>query len=181
MRKLLSSLFVCFLLAFGLSTAHAQFEKGQIDVNLGVGLLPTYLGSGFTSTLPPIGLSVDYGVTDNISIGGFASYSAAKYDFSGFGSNSEWKYTYVIVGARGAYHFEMSNEKFDPYAGALLGYNVASVTTEDDNIDTSSVSAGGFAYSVFLGARYRFTEKIGVFAELGYGISVLQLGLNVKF
>ena len=177
MKKLFASVLMCALFIFSFSTAQAQYEKGQIDVNLGVGLLPTFFGSGVESTLPPIGLSVDYGVTDNISVGGYAAYASANFG-SGFGS--DWKYNYTIIGVRGAYHFNVNNDRFDPYGGALLGYNIISVDYGDSGI-TSGGAASAAAFSVFLGGRYRFTDNIGAFAELGYGISILQLGLNLKF
>ena len=37
-----------------------------------------------------------------------------------------------------------------------------------------------FDWSLFLGARYFFTEKIGGFAELGYGFYNLNLGVTFK-
>ncbi|WP_338793547.1 outer membrane beta-barrel protein [Bernardetia sp. MNP-M8] len=175
MKKLFASVLMCALFIFSFSTAQAQYEQGQLDVNLGVGLLPTFLGAGTTAKLPPIGLSVDYGVSDNISIGGYASYASATVD-----SFDEWNYTYTILGARGAYHFNVSNDRFDPYGGALLGYNIVSVDYGDSAF-TSGGAASAFTWSAFLGARYRFTDNLGVYGELGYGISILQLGVNLKF
>ncbi|WP_291722274.1 porin family protein [Bernardetia sp.] len=173
MRKLFVSSILSLLFVFTLSSAQAQYEQGQLDVNLGVGLLPTFFGSGTSQAIPPVGLSVEYGVTDNISVGGYAAYASTKID--GF---DDWGYNYTILGARGAYHFNVNNERFDPYVGALLGYNIVSFTGDDD---FTGATASGFAWSGFLGARYRFTDNIGVFGELGYGISILQLGLNLKF
>lgn len=181
--------------AFNAPEANAQsFEKGQVDVNLGVGLLPTFVGAGVKASMPPVSVSVDYGVSEKISIGGYIGYSNAKsekYSYSTFGANFtpktvdyQWKYSYIIVGVRGAYHF-YQNDKIDAYGGALLGYNIASVNleTNDNSIENSipKVNAGGVAWSAFLGARYRFSPKMGLFGELGYGISILNLGLNLKF
>ena len=61
----------------------------------------------------------------------------------------------------------------------MLGYNI--ISFNGDNTFLGNTTASGAAYSIFLGSRYRFTDRVGVFAELGYGISVLQLGLNLKF
>ncbi|WP_338793546.1 outer membrane beta-barrel protein [Bernardetia sp. Wsw4-3y2] len=173
MKKLIVFLIVCFSFSFTLSTAQAQYEQGQIDANLGVGFLSTFYGSGLSQSIPPIGLSVDYGVTDNISVGGYAAYASTKFD-----TFDDWRYTYTIIGVRGAYHFDLGHEKIDTYGGALLGYNIISFSGDDYFQGTAASAA---AFSVFLGGRYRFTENLGAFAELGYGISVLQLGLNVKF
>ncbi|WP_338815027.1 outer membrane beta-barrel protein [Bernardetia sp. Wsw4-3y2] len=173
MKKLFASVIMCALFIFSFSTAQAQYEQGQLDVNLGVGLLPTFYGSGTTQAIPPVGLSVDYGVSDKISIGGYAAYASTKID--GF---DDWGYNYTIIGVRGAYHFDVGSEKFDTYAGGLLGYNIVSFSGDDS---FTGAAASAAAFSVFLGGRYRFTDNLGAFAELGYGISVLQLGLNLKF
>ena len=160
------------------------FTKGSVDLNLGVGIGATFYDGSAKASLPPIGVSLEFGITDKISIGGYIGHSSATSelsfpDFTGGTTNYEWKYSYTIIGIRGGYHFAVKNPKLDPYVGLLLGYNVASVDLGDFN--GAEPSVGGIAYSGYLGARYRFSEKMGVFAELGYGISYLQLGLNVKF
>jgi hypothetical protein len=40
-----------------------------------------------------------------------------------------------------------------------------------------SGSGSGVAYSLFVGGRYYFNQHIGVFAELGYGVAWLNLGV----
>ena len=92
------------------------------------------------------------------------------------------------MGLRGAYHFNefVKIDKLDLYAGLMLGYNIASETFSSTDPSRTNIayygsSYGGFAYSFFGGARYRFTDNIGVFGELGYGISILNIGLNIKF
>ncbi|MFC5623713.1 outer membrane beta-barrel protein [Algoriphagus winogradskyi] len=151
-----------------------QFQQGQMDLNIGVGLVPTF-GTGDVGI--PLSASLDYGITDQISIGGYLGYAGSNDNIPFLGKIS---YTYLIFGARGAYHFELT-EKLDTYAGLLLGYNVASVSIENSSPGMPEPdAAGGFTYSVFGGARYHFNEKIGAFGEIGYGISVLNLGLTVK-
>ena len=44
-----------------------------------------------------------------------------KYEYSGWG----WKYSNIIIGARGNFHYPLMN-KLDTYTGLLLGYNVSS-------------------------------------------------------
>lgn len=170
-----------FVLAFALIgftyNAQAQFEKGQMDANIGIGLGASFATG--TVDLPPVSLSLDFGINDNISLGGYVGYSSSKEDFSGFGANYSWKYTYIIVGARGAYHFDLV-DNMDTYAGLMLGYNVASTTYDGPGATPASPSVGGIAYSGFLGARYHFGDTFGVYAELGYGIALLNVGLTLK-
>ena len=167
-------MFILFAaILFGSQKVSAQaFNKGNFDINAGIGV-----GGSFGL---PIGLSADYGVSDKISIGAYAGYASTTEELL---PGIKWKYTYIIVGARGAYHFALA-DNLDTYAGLLLGYNAATVTF--DGVSSSAFggitpTAGGLAWSGFLGGRYRFTDNIGIFAELGYGIAILQAGVNFKF
>jgi hypothetical protein len=54
------------------------------------------------------------------------------------------------------------------------------VSIENEGFGATPTAGGGFTYNVFVGGRYYFTDNIGAFAELGYGISILNLGLCVK-
>ena len=175
--KVLLFLMVSVLFSF---SAKAQFEEGQSDINLGVGFVTFGLnGDGAL----PISVSYEYGINENISVGGFAGYVSSTEDFSGSGFDYTWKYTYIIVGVRGAYHKELV-DGIDTYAGILLGYNAASATFEGDESIKSFItepSVGGIAYGIYAGGRYHFTDNIGAFLELGYGISAVNLGLTFKF
>lgn len=171
-------LLACFLLILA-GAANAQYQEGQLDFNLGLGLGNTF-GAAGSATFPPINISGDYGITDNISVGGLIGYTAYKEDFNFFGTAGTWTYTYLIVGARGAYHFDVTDE-FDLYAGAMLGYNIASVSYEGTDFPgITEPSVGGVALGIFGGARYHFTENLGAFAELGYSVGYLNLGATYR-
>ena len=156
------------------STTQAQsFEKGQQNFQIGIGLGSTFMVSGGSGT-PPINASYEFGITDKISLGAFAGYASQKIDLG----IADWKYNYILAAAKGAYHFDFGVEKLDPYAGVLLGYNIASVSTSSN---LPGASAGGVLWGAHAGARYYLTPAIGVFGELGYGISWLQVGVSFKF
>lgn len=167
----------CFLLiVFCMATVRTQaqsFEKGQQNFQLGVGLGSTFMVSGGSGT-PPISASYEFGITDKISLGAFAGYATQKIDLG----IANWKYNYILAAAKGAYHFDFGVEKLDPYAGVLLGYNIASVSTSSN---LPGASAGGVLWGAHAGARYYLTPAIGVFGELGYGISWLNVGVSFKF
>lgn len=170
---------VAALFATTAFTTNAQvYEQGSKILNVGLGIGSTFVGTGLESTLPPIGASFEYGVTDKISAGAYLGYAAAKQDVPFWG---EYKYTYLIMGARGSYHFELlDTDKFDTYAGLMLGYNKASVKIDKAGAPAGA-TAGGFLVGGHLGLRYMFTDNLGAFAELGYGIAYLQLGVTAKF
>lgn len=178
MRKLLFTTTVALLicaLSFAQNKEANSFGKGTSDVNIGVGIGTFYWGSGVTNSLgvnPTF--SYEYGVSDKFSVGGNISYSAAK--FSSYGYNV--KYTGILIGPRGAYHFGTS-EKFDPYVGATLGYVIVSVS---DNTNYPGAKASGVGLGGFLGARYFPGSSFGFHAELGYtSFSFLTVGISFKF
>lgn len=159
-----------------------QFQKGTTVVNAGIGL-GTALG-GLGKARPAISLSLDRGVwpvggPGVISLGGYLGNTGYKYSSGGYTA----KWNYFIVGARGAYHYNgfSSVPKLDVYGGAMLGYNIVNYSSDGNDVDISNSYRSGIGFSGFLGGRWFFTERIGAYAELGYGVSVLNAGLAIKF
>ncbi len=168
-----SCLAVAALCIFTHTNANAQYQKGDNLLNLGIGLGVLNYGG------LPIGASFEHGFTKDISAGG--SFDYLSWSDSYFGSKYTWRIMYFA--ARGSYHFNellsLDNEKLDVYGGAGLGFQTFS---SGDNFGTGY---GGYSNRVFLnlhaGARYYFSNNFGGFAELGYGVSTLKLGLALKF
>ncbi|CDS93047.1 conserved exported hypothetical protein [Sphingobacterium sp. PM2-P1-29] len=158
------------VLLLGSTHSFAQsFKKGDGLINVGVGL-----GGGLGI---PVGVSYEHAVSDRISAGGYLAYAREKENWNGYG---EWKYSYILAAARGSYHFRVSSERFDPYAGAMLGYNVASVKWDGEGSEPVSASAGGMMWGLHVGARYWASEKVGAFAEVGYGAAILNIGVAFR-
>ena len=178
MKKLFLTAIASFLLTtLILAQEGNSFEKGVSDINIGVGIGNLYWGSGFSNSLGvnPTA-SYEYGVTDRISIGGNISYSAAKFSSGGY----EIKYSGILIGPRGAYHFATS-PKFDPYVGATLGYVIVSVT-DNSGGSFGGAKASGVGLGAFLGARYFPSSSFGFHAEIGYtSFSFLTAGISFKF
>lgn len=167
----LKNLFLGLLVAGLTSTAvQAQdYKKGDNLLNIGVGL-----GGGFGT---PIGLSFEHGFSDKISGGAYVAYASRTEAFGAWG---DYKYSYILTAARASYHFDFGVEKLDPYVGAILGYNIASTKWTGSGANPSTASAGGVIYGGHAGARYFFSEKIGAFAEVGYGVGNLNVGIAFK-
>jgi hypothetical protein len=186
MKKLIfTCLIVCFLAAQGFTQ---NYSKGDNLVGFGIGiggnLYAGYWGTGIKRT-PTILASYERCIVDHlwdkkssIGVGGIMGYASAKYD-AGYGYG--WKCTNFIIGVRGALHYAVA-PKFDAYAGVALGYNVVSWKWTGDWVgEHHSTGSSGFTGSGFIGARYYFTKSLGAFAEVGYGFSILNLGLSLKF
>ncbi|HLX92469.1 MAG TPA: outer membrane beta-barrel protein [Puia sp.] len=149
------------------SSAFAQnsFHEGTNAVNLGLGVGGTVWGG------VSIGGSYEYGVTDNIGVGGNLAYSSF--------SDYDYHYSAVLIGARGSYHF-LTTDKMDPYAGADLGYIVLSHSGFNDNYRPHSYSA--IAFGIHGGIKYYLSPNVGVFGEIGIAsFSILGVGVCFKF
>lgn len=181
MKRLCAALLLVLLVLATVAPASAQANAWNrkdmvISAGLGLGMYGVY-GS---STLPPIFAAFEMGVADKITAGGIVAYAGSSEDFA-FG---KWKFTYIIICARGAYHFLEHNKDFDAYAGLGLGYGIVSnsVTYNTPTVQPFGFAAGGsyFFFDIFGGGRYYFSPKFAALAEVGYGVGFLRIGISYK-
>jgi hypothetical protein len=168
------------------------YAEGDNVLGLGIGLGNTYQVSGTSTRIPPMQLYYEAGITDQLGIGGFIGYTSTgrKEVFKdGFGNTHtyQYNYNYTLIGLRGAYHFGYllgTVDNFDLYGGLSLGYAILNtkVTSSDGapEIDDTIASGSGFHLGVYAGMRYYFDDSFGVFGEIGYNISVIQVGAVLK-
>ena len=185
-------LFMAGFLTVCLTSQAQVFEQGTNLLNLGVGIASPYIASGYSSSVPPLSLSFEHGLNEKWGVGGLLGYTSASESADipvGFGStiSATAKASYFIIGARGLYHFK-TTDKLDLYGGGMLAYSSvsASVSISDPAYqqyagDYSSPASSGVVFGAFVGGRYLFSERIGAFAELGYNIAWLNVGVTTKF
>ncbi|CCH52103.1 hypothetical protein BN8_01076 [Fibrisoma limi BUZ 3] len=176
MKQLLTFATALFLSAFATSSFAQSYKNGDNLLNVGIGL------GAYTAGGLPIGASFEKGITDQISVGGSFDFARYGYNYGGY----KWNYTFMYIGARASYHagelLNISNDKFDPYAGVSLGFRAASYKDNSGYSDNYyNPYNSGLFLGLHIGSRYRFSEKLGVFGEVGYGIAALKLGLSAKF
>ncbi len=194
MKKLL--LGITMLISLVCVCAQAQnLSKGDKVMGFGIGLA-SYHASNEKIVFPPIRLSLDYCVKDrlfdaksSLSLGAYAGYFGRRSEISTNWGVAGYKYSNFSLGVRGGFHYNFVPQ-LDTYAGLLLGYTISSASKygatlvnkgNDIVITESSKSRGGLFYSIYLGARYDFSRNFGAFVELGYGFSVLELGISYRF
>ncbi len=165
------SILFFFFLSMGFILNAQVITKGDSQVNLGVGL------SGWGI---PVYANYEYGFSDVISggvEGSYRSFSENHVDYN-------YKYSVIGVGAFANYHAnELLSipEPWDVYAGATLGYYIVNVKTDYDSTYNGGY-AGGLSFGGQIGARYYFSDKMGVNLELNGGSVVTggKLGITIK-
>ena len=153
------------------SFAQNPLAKGSSQLNIGVGLsewgIPIYGG-------------IDYCVEKDITIGAELSYRSYNE------GNDYWKknkyYRSSIIGFSGNfnYHFNSAlkiSRKYDLYAGLNLGFYSWSTPDGYEGSHTSGIGLGAQ-----VGARYYFSNTVGINLELGTGnaFSGGKFGLSIK-
>lgn len=168
------------------------FDKGSFNLNLGYGLVPTFVADGGISNVPPINLRLGYAITENFNLSGYFGYSAttSKSNLYSDGLVTEFQNDFLMIGIRGEIRSRRS-ERFDLYGGFMLGYNqpfvneVAvgsgeAIVRDPKGPRRFNEPTGQLLYSGFIGGTMYATRNIGLFAEVGYGISLANLGVSFK-
>ncbi len=187
------------VLSLSLATSFAQdkpaaFDKGSntIALSAGFGYDYGYYNSYYTRknyvNLPAFSLIYDHGSFGEIGPGtiGIGGIIAMKNTYYKYADGSKRSWSNYIIAARGTYHLTIlkeKNNKFDPYAGIMIG--VRFYHYSNNHYNDSYYYLNNRVYSVkgvFLGAKYNFAKYVGCFAEIGYDqVSIAKVGLNVNF
>ena len=118
-----------------------------------------------------------------LGIGGSFAYSSYSEDFFFLGTGAQWKYTNIVFLGTGFFHANFFNDpKWDTYAMLSMGVNTGSVKYQGTGTSgsVSSPTVSGFTAGLGVGARYYFSEKAAVAAEVGIGISALRIGVDFR-
>ena len=149
---------------------HAQspLEVGGKQLNAGVG----FSGWGI-----PLYVGLDYGLVEDITLGGELSFRSYHNNFAGI------KYSHTIFGisANGNYHFNTLLDipsEWDFYAGLNIGYFIWISTA---NYLGSGDS--GFGIGAQIGGRYFFKDNFAVNLEFAGGNSLSggKMGISYIF
>lgn len=192
----IKSILISTIAILGLSvfSANAQnqdtFVKNDKIVSVGVGLFGHSLGK---LTIPPITAAFEYGVVDNLFKNGNGSIGiGAKGGYYQVGYKNETGSVTShsgLVGGIATLHYQFI-PRLDTYAGLFLGAYLGGASTKikENNLGAevtvpgknSTVNAT-FGWGLHLGARYYITNQFAINGELGYGYSILNLGVTFKF
>jgi hypothetical protein len=185
-------LFTMLLLFIKTSPNFAQpplFDVGDKNLNLTIGMgTPWVLFNDYRTALPPVSVSFDYGFRDDIgpgviSLGGIIGATTYKDVLAAYGWLYDYGYksTTLIMALRSTYHYQIV-DKLDTYGGVHVGMRVEKWKAygnfppdyKSRNIDFRPI------INLFGGAKYYFTDDLGVMLELGYGIAFINAGICLK-
>ncbi|MEZ4986217.1 MAG: outer membrane beta-barrel protein [Saprospiraceae bacterium] len=190
----MKNLFALLLIATAsLLTLQAQSYKikpGQVQANVGIGLVPTYAADATRTIVPPVSASVEVFITPNLSIGTYAAYARAtgSSTYLNAGITETYDNTTIMLGVRPTIHSNDLND-WRVYGGFTIGASIPSVdieVTDDEKTEntpsfTRPNSPNAFLFSGFVGARRALNENLTLFGEVGFGISLANVGVGYKF
>lgn len=183
MKKVyLLSLFLLF--SIGFQTLYAQ---GKVDVNFGVGALPTFAKDKGQVVFVPMILNASYKLTNKFSLGTYVGHSVTETnrEILNDGVLTQWKNHFTTFGIRAAAHTDKLYN-WDIYGGLSLSYNFSRIDLIEGNSDDMAKhmgikpKSGKFAASGFVGSRYALSKKVGLYGEVGFGISILTFGCSLR-
>lgn len=164
------------------------FKKGQSDVQIGVGLVPTYFMDKAKMIVPPVSLEFNHLLSDHFSLGAYAGHSVSqsKPGITSDGIPQSVQNKHFQFGLKGGIHITKW-DNFDWYGGFMLAYNHSKFKAVDNSDMQFMEQHLGierkkekFTYTGFLGVRYAFEPKYTLFGEAGFGVSLLTVGVSRK-
>lgn len=173
MKKSIFTIIAVFAISTFSFAQNGAFNMGDKLLNIGIGVNSHYSGGH------PIGASLEFGVTEEISVGVNVDYLSYKY-------RESFKFSAVYFEARANYHFNeilnINNDHVDIYGGLSLGYRSFSWKKNDFGTSLKKIYGKGYYWGVQIGSKYYFSENVGAFLELGeLGSSNARIGVAFKF
>lgn len=177
MKKIIISLFVCFLLIASASAFADDWSTavgscyGKGSANVSFGLIAYYLGAF---------AAFDYGFHDAIS-GGVA------IGFNNWHYSNLWTYSQVPIVGRVAFHpFNLKaisdyisfRDKVDVYIGIASGWRIGWAKYRLSGIVPTEPTVGGFFVREYIGIRYFTNKGFFVVAEEGSGLGWFLIGIG---
>ena len=170
----------------------AQAQKNNIDhweARIGVGLLPTFVKDHAKTELQPLSIEMSYRFNKKFSLGLLAGNSISQsFQKHHTGENRTVRNHFKMAALRGAVHTS-PYEKWEAYGGILIAYTKNKIDYTDMPDEKGEEPSfffflktrDGLFFSAFVGSSYKLHEKVSLFGELSYGLSIATVGAAVRF
>ena len=151
--------------------------------------MPTFKGKDLSTPIPPLALTFDYRIKKNVATGIYLGYSLTEATLKKEDNGkapAEDKYVnnnFFLLGLRLEGHYIRGRTEF--YGGAMLAYNFSDIKSnlehypEYTNIRVENYS-DVFTWTGHIGVRHLISNQLGLFAEIGYGVSLFVIGTSLK-
>lgn len=181
-------LFITFQMADAQTEKFKPMNYPYFETSVSIGLLPTFIKDISRSEVPPIGLRVEYRINARFSAGFFGGYTQAMStpDLLRDGKPMTFNTKFSMIGGRFAVH-STTFERWDMYGGLGIHYTHTDIDVMDGDIEKLKKHKrfdpcrGGIMMSAFIGTKYALNPSFSIFGEVGYGISLLNLGMSKRF
>jgi hypothetical protein len=184
MKKIALLFVIVFLMPFATRAQEAAIELDDQFVNFGLGLGSVHwAGSWYSTVIPPLSISYEKIIRDEIldvgfiGIGAYLGFSSYKWDY-GWGDYG-YRLTNVLPGVRGSFHYPII-DRLDTYTGLMLGYEIVSSRVTGTPYTGFNPGGSRVVWSWYAGGRYFLNDNFMLMAELGYGITYLNIGVALK-
>lgn len=180
MKKIFTPSLLSLLFLFAASGAEGQvYQKGINIMSAGINL-GSSLVMGATTRTPMFNLQYERGLIDLngsgfISVGGYGAYNVYF-----FGPD---KFSYTVIGLRGAYHLSSAvSGNTDFYGGIMGSYDLRGTPSQGFRkrymgLSGSDLYRSKFDFMPFIGARFFINDNIAIFTEFSYGSAFVSFGL----
>ena len=184
MKNLL--LLIILFSAINISSAQ-RYTCPYTDIQIGIGLLPTFLKAKAKMEHPPLQLSADCRVSKNFSIGASVGYSETSFRkyFYTYQGEVRWQNNFSTAGLRFAAHSN-SMGNWHIYGGTHLGIGISRIEILEGNTEKVRTSLGmeekntRLLLTGFMGTRYQVGKKMALYSEISLGVSLATVGVSVR-
>lgn len=191
MRSLLLSTLLLLFILVSTSSTYGQCARWKQDhpkwqLRSGIGLLPTFAKDHAATISPPISLELRYQFNANLSLGLLAGHSVSEVTRSYLtGENITYQNDFKMLALRAGAHTHRWT-KWQAYGGIVIGYqnnNIDDYSTnkESENQSRFRRDPSPLFFSAFMGSAYHPIPQLEVFGELGFGLSILTLGVGYSW
>jgi len=167
-RRTIGAAAMAAALALAAQPATAQgFSAGYTDIG------PTIAIGNIGSASIAFGGRFEHGLRDLPDFGnGVLGIQVGATYYSWSSAFASW--SYIPIGVTGNYHFNLENDRIDPFIGLGLGYQIISCSWDGPGANLCSNSAIYFIGRA--GIRYFMTDSLALYADAGAGGGTLNAG-----
>lgn len=181
-------LFISVQLTYAQNQKFRELKCPHFEVSTSIGLIPTFVKEVSRADVPPLGLTVDYRMSRRYSIGLYAGYTRVMSTPDVFKNGEQMLFDtrFSMVGARFAVH-AIKYKRWDPYGGFGINYTHSNIDVIEGDMEKLILHKNfkshksKMMFSAFIGSKFAVSPTFSIYGEVGYGISLINVGISRRF